>query len=91
MAGGRMSGVPVLLGATRSPHALMMLVEDPPSQSIASERLLTACAESPSLTRVLLLFAHVLGREDRPHGSRQRGLRSSGTLRALVAHAQRPA
>jgi CRP-like cAMP-binding protein len=56
-----MSGVPVVLGAGRSPHASMIQVGDAPAQCIASERLVEACGESPSLTQILLRFAHTLG------------------------------
>jgi len=55
-----MSGVPVVLGAQRSPHASMIQVGDAPAQGIASERLLEACAASPRLNGLLLRFAHTL-------------------------------
>jgi len=55
-----MSGAPVVLGAGQSPHASMIQVGDAPAQSIASERLLEACEQSPSLNRLLLRFAHTL-------------------------------
>jgi CRP-like cAMP-binding protein len=54
------SGVPVVLGAQRSPHASMIQVGDAPAQSIASERLLDACAASSTLNQLLLRFAHTL-------------------------------
>ena len=56
-----MSGVPVVLGAGRSPHASMIQVGDAPAQSIASELLLEACALSRSLHQLLLRYAHTLG------------------------------
>jgi CRP-like cAMP-binding protein len=55
-----MSGVPVVLGAQRSPHASMIQVGDAPVQRIASEKLIEACAASPGLTQLLLRFAHTL-------------------------------
>ena len=54
------SGVPVVLGAERSPHASMIQVGDAPAQVIASERLLEACADSPRLKQLLLRYAHTL-------------------------------
>lgn len=55
-----MSGVPVVLGAQRSPHDSMIQVGDAPAQSIPSERLLDACAKSPALNQLLLRYAHTL-------------------------------
>jgi CRP-like cAMP-binding protein len=55
-----MSGAPVVLGAGQSPHASMIQVGDAPAQSIASERLLEACEQSPSLNGLLLRYAHTL-------------------------------
>jgi CRP-like cAMP-binding protein len=56
-----MSGTPIVLGADRSPHASMIQVGDAPAQSIASERLLEACALSRSLHQLLLRYVHTLG------------------------------
>jgi len=55
-----MSGVPVVLGAERSPHASMIQVGDAPAHGIASERLIDACAQSPALNQLLLRYAHTL-------------------------------
>jgi CRP-like cAMP-binding protein len=55
-----MSGVPVVLGARSSPHASMIQVGDAPAQSIASERLIDACAASRALNQLLLRYAHTL-------------------------------
>jgi CRP-like cAMP-binding protein len=55
-----MSGVPVVLGAHRTPHASMIQVGDAPAHGIASERLLDACAQSPALNKLLLRYAHTL-------------------------------
>lgn len=55
-----MSGVPVVLGAGRSPHASMIQVGDAPAQCIPSERLLETCAASPALNQLLLRYAHTL-------------------------------
>jgi CRP-like cAMP-binding protein len=55
-----MSGVPIVLGAGRSPHASMIQVGDAPARSIPSERLIDACAASPALNQLLLRYAHTL-------------------------------
>lgn len=54
-----MSGSAVVLGAGQTPNASMVQVGNPDALAIASDRLLEACDESPSLLRVLLRFAQV--------------------------------